>query len=215
MTRIAVASDGTLLGINAGSQSISSNGLGKGWTQLPGTAKDIAAINVNSIYAVGTDGAVRRYDGNGQSWTQVGYGAVTIGAAADGTVAITNVNNDIWVKRTDSNEDAWYQIPGKAKRVAPMSRNSFYSIGMDDNVYRSDATGNWVRIGMNVSDISVSSDGSIMVINKQVGTLWRKTGDNNTEAWAQQPFPQAATSVAIPNAQRTVVVGKDTNIYRW
>ena len=215
MTRIAVASDGTLLGINAGSQSISSNGLGKGWTQLPGTAKDVAAINAHSLYSVGTDGAVRRYGSNSQSWTQVGYGAVTIGATTDGTVAIVNVNNDIWVKRTDSNEQAWYQIPGKAKRVAPMSRNSFYSIEMDDNVYRSAQTGKWVRIGSNASDIATSSDGSIMVINKAVGSLWRKVGDNATEAWTQQPFTQAATAVAIPHAQRTVVVGKDTNIYRW
>ncbi|WP_449411612.1 galactose oxidase-like domain-containing protein [Methylobacterium komagatae] len=215
VTRIAAASDGLILGINSGNQSIWSNYLGGGWNALPGTAKDIAAVNVNSIYAVGTDGAVRRYDGNGQSWTQVGYGAVNIGAAADGTVAIVNVNNDIWVKRTDGNEDAWYQIPGKAKRVAPMSRTSFYSIGMDDNVYRSDATGKWVQIGRDASDIAVSSDGSIMVINKVAGSLWRKVGDNATEAWTQQPFTQAAISVAIPNAMRTVVVGKDTNIYRW
>ncbi len=112
VTRIAAASDGLILGINSGNQSIWSTYLGSGWSQLPGTAKDIAAVNVNSIYSVGTDGAVRRYDGNGQSWTQVGYGAVTIGAAADGTIAIVNSNNDIWVKRTDGNEDAWYQIPG-------------------------------------------------------------------------------------------------------
>ncbi len=82
---------------------------------------------------------------------------------------------------------------------------------MDDNVYRSDQTGKWVKIGVNASDLAVSSDGGIMVINKAAAASGGRSGTTPSRPGPQQPFNQAATAVAIPNAQRTVVVGKDTN----
>lgn len=213
--RIAAGADGTILVNNSNDKSLWLNNGNGNWTQLQGTANDVAIVSAKSLYRVGQDNYVYRSDTNGQSWNNVGRDSVTISAAADGTVAVTNIRNELWVKRADNNVEDWYQIPVQAKRVAVMNNSTFYYIGTDNNVYRTGPTGNWARVGADASDISASSDGSVMVVNKNNGTLWRKNADNNVEAWTQQPTNQPAIAVAIPSAKRVVMVGQDTNIYRY
>ena len=213
--RIAAGADGTILVNNSNDKSLWLNNGNGNWTNLQGTANDVAIVSAKSLYRVGQDNYVYRSDTNGQSWNNVGRDSVTISAAADGTVAVTNIRNELWVKRADNNVEDWYQIPVQAKRVAVMNSGTFYYIGMDNNVYRTGPTGNWARVGVDASDISASSDGSVMVVNKNNGTLWRKNADNNVEAWTQQPTNQPAIAVAIPSAKRVVMVGQDTNIYRY
>ncbi|AWB24887.1 DUF1929 domain-containing protein [Methylobacterium currus] len=211
--RVSIGADGTLVIVNADNNSLWRYVSNNAWVQIPGIYKDIAVISATRMYGIGADNNIYRYDG--QTWTRVGINAKSISAASDGTIAVVNVNNDVWLKQKDDNTEAWTQVPGKAAKIAVMSRNSLWSIGLDKNVYRADQSGAWALVGHSASDIAASPDGSVMVVNSDVGTLWRKVGDNAVEAWTQLNTNVRATAVTIPNAQRAIIVGADRNIYRF
>ncbi|TNC12057.1 DUF1929 domain-containing protein [Methylobacterium terricola] len=210
--RVSVGTDGTLVTLNADNNA-PWRYVGDGnWTPLPGNFRDIAVLNAKSIYAIGMDANVYRYDG--QNWTVIGTNAKSI-AAADGTILIANGNNDIWLKQSDDNTNAWRQLPGKALRVAVMNRNSLWHIGTDNAVYRGDQGGNWAPVGPDAAEIAASPDGSVLVTNTATKKMWRKTGDDTVGNWTQIDPNFQATALAIPNAQRAIVVGLDRTIYRW
>ncbi|MGF3021193.1 RICIN domain-containing protein, partial [Methylobacterium aquaticum] len=211
-SRISIGADGTLVTLNADSKVPWRYVGDNNWTPLPGNFTDIAVISATSIYGIGTDTNVYRY--NGQNWVMVGTNAKSI-AAADGTVIIANGNNDIWLKQADDNTNAWRQLPGKALRVAVMNRNSLWHIGIDNNVYRGDQGGNWVAVGNSAAEIAASPDGSVVVTNTASQLMWRKTGDNTVGNWALVDPGFKATALTVPSAQRAIVVGLDRTIYRW
>lgn len=210
--RVSVGADGTLVTLNADARTAWRYVSDNNWTQLPGAFTDIAVISATSMYGIGPDTNVYRYDG--QSWTQVGTNAKSI-AAADGTVIVANGNNDIWLKFADDNTNTWRQLPGKALRVAVMNRNSLWYVGTDNRVYRGDQGGNWVAVGNDAAEIAASPDGSVVVTNAASKLLWRKTGDNATANWTLVDPNFKANALTVPNAQRAIVVGADRNIYRW
>ncbi len=210
--RLSIGADGTLVTLNADTMApwlyVSDNN----WTPLPGNFTDIAVMSATSLYGIGMDTNVYRYDG--QHWIQVGTNAKSI-AAADGTVMIAKGNNEIWVKQADDNTNTWKQLPGRALRVAVMNRNSLWHIGIDNNVYRGDQGGNWVGVGNSAAEIAASPDGSVVVTNTDSQLMWRKTGDDTVGNWALVDPNFKATDLAVPNAQRAIVVGLDHNIYRY
>ncbi|MGY2051189.1 AbfB domain-containing protein [Methylobacterium sp. JK268] len=213
-SRVASPQDGSIVVINSDNKTIWQKLNGGDFTQLSGNALDVAAVNASSIYIVGTDSIIRRYDPTNRSWPSVGGDARTVAAAPDGTVVVTNHNDEIWVKRADNFASDWYQVPGKAKRVAAMNRGSLWAIGMDNNVYRIDQNNQWVMVGHNVIDIAASADGGVMVISGDQ-SMWRKIGDTTAEQWTNVVSDWRARAVAIPNAQRMVIVGLDNALYRW
>ncbi|SFK96926.1 AbfB domain-containing protein [Methylorubrum salsuginis] len=212
--RVSIGSDGTVVTNNADNKTVwRSTGDGN-WTQMPGTLlNDIAVIDATTMYGIGTDNNVYRY--NGQNWTQVGVNARSISASSDGTVLIANGNGELWLKQANDNSNGWTRLPGQANRVAVMNANSLWHVGTDRNAYRGDRNGNWVRVGGDVADIAASPDGSVMVINATNGTLWRKVGDNATEAWTQFGGTVKAADVTIPNAQRAIMIDQNRNVFRW
>ncbi|KQP36590.1 RICIN domain-containing protein [Methylobacterium sp. Leaf100] len=212
-SKIATAADGTTVTINRDNGTVWQYVADNVWKQLPLAMKDVAVVKANSIYGIGIDEKVYRYDGT--KWTLLeGANNVTIAAAADGTVVVVNRNNEVWVKPTDDTQVNWRRLPGTARKVVPMNGRSFWSIGLDNNVYRSDGVAGWVYVGNAVSDIAASADGSVSVVNRNNGIVWRKIGDNTVEAWA--PIPNSkAVSVAIPNSQRALAIGPDAKVYRY
>ncbi|SFV17490.1 Glyoxal oxidase N-terminus [Methylobacterium sp. 174MFSha1.1] len=211
-SRVSIGADGTLVTLNADNRSAWRYVSDNNWVLLPGAFVDIAVLSATSMYAIGTDTNVYRY--NGQNWTLVGTNAKSI-AAAGGTVFIANGNNDIWLKQADDNTIAWTQLPGKALKVAAMNGNSLWHIGTDNRVYRGDRGGNWVAVGGDAAEIAASADGSVVVTNTGSKLMWRKTGDNTVGNWALVDPNFKANAVTLPSAQRAIVVGLDRNIYRW
>ncbi|MGY2051188.1 galactose oxidase-like domain-containing protein [Methylobacterium sp. JK268] len=216
VNRIAMASDGTLLSVNMWDQTtwkyVSD---GNNWSKFPYLGLDVAATNAGGIYLIGIDNKIWRWNAGSQTYAQVGAYGQHMSAGADGTVAVVNTWNDVWLKRADDTSDAWVQIPGKAKRIAVMNRNSLWAVGTDDNVYRIDGNGQWTRVGTGVSEIAASSDGAVVTISLYDGSVWRKIGDNTADAWTKVPTNRKAIAVAAPNAQRVIMVGDDHAIYRW
>jgi len=211
-TRVARGADGTAVLVNTPNGTVwRYQGAPNNWSQIPApiAMTDVAVVNGGSLYALGTDQNVYRFDGN--SWHKVGVRALTIGAASDGTVIVVSTNNTIWKKAADDNVEAWSQIPGAALRVAPRNANSYWAIGTDHNVYRGGPAGGWTQAGVSVADIATSPDGRILVTNAQTKSLWLKVTDDTTPSWSN--LPQTANSVSITNGGSMMVVGVDANVY--
>ncbi|MGJ3628483.1 hypothetical protein AB5I41_18920 [Sphingomonas sp. MMS24-JH45] len=75
--------------------------------------------------------------------------------ASDGSVAVINANdNTVWVKNADNDVENWRKVPGMAKRLAFVRAGNLYFIGTDNNVWRSNTTGNPVRVGVDATAIA-------------------------------------------------------------
>lgn len=209
--RVATGADGTTVVIsndNTVWEYVSDNN----WKLLPSKMASIAVRNANSIWGVGLDGTVYRFDGS--AWTSAGSNASTVSVSADGVVAVTNPSNQVWYKTTDDARPLWQRLPNvQAKRVAVMSAHSFWTIGLDSNVYRSDMTGAGAQVGTAAAEIAASADGTVLVTNANDRTIWQKSTDDTGNAWS--PARLQALSVAAPGSGRTVAVGLDNNVYRW
>ncbi|WP_343211259.1 tectonin domain-containing protein, partial [Aureimonas ureilytica] len=109
----------------------------------------------------------------------------TISAASDGTFVITNDKNEIWRKNADDFNDGWTRVNGTSAKVVAIAANRFWSMGADGKVYRYDGIGNWNKVGVTISDIAASADGSISVVNTTTREIWRKTTDDNNGTWTK------------------------------
>ena len=212
--RIAAAPDGTVATVNTLNNIWVSN-LGNDWQKLPGTFKDVAVLGANRYYAIGLDDNVYRYAGG--AWSQVGTYSNAISAASDGTIAIVNdQTGTIYLKPTDDANWNWQPLPGTAaKRVAVLNSRSFYYVGTDNNVWRTDGRAAPVQVGVFASAITASSDGSVTLVStdpSRVGTLWRKPTDDGQWNWAQ--VPGSAVQVAAPNRSTLLTVAASGNISR-
>jgi hypothetical protein len=212
-SRIAAAADGTTVTVNRNDGKVWQYQADGVWRNLPGPMKDVAAVKANSLYGIGADNQVWRFDGT--RWTPVGAGnSVTLAAAADGTVVAVNRAGEIWTKPTDDAQRNWRRLPGTARKVVVMNRRSFWSIGLDNNIYRGDGTGAWALVGRDALDLAASSDGGVVTVNRNSKAIWRKAGDDTVEAWTLMPNV-TANAVATPNAKRLLSIGLDGKIYRY
>ncbi|KQP29675.1 hypothetical protein ASF49_16075 [Methylobacterium sp. Leaf104] len=211
--KIATAADGTTVTVNRNDGKVWLYQADGAWKNLPGLLKDVAVVKANSLYGIGTDNQVWRFDGN--QWTVVGSGDnVAIAAASDGTVVVVNRAGEIWSKPSDDAQMNWRRLPGTARRVVAMNGRSFWSIGIDNNIYRSDGVSGWTVVGRDALDLAAASDGTVVTINRNSKQIWRKIGDNTVEAWSLIPNGTAA-AVAAPNGQRLLAIGLDGKIYRY
>ncbi|MCJ2048007.1 DUF1929 domain-containing protein [Methylobacterium sp. J-078] len=212
-SRIATAADGTTVTVNRNDGKVWLYQADGAWRNLPGQMKDVAVVKANSIYGIGLDDVVYRFDGT--QWTAIpSANNVTIAASADGTVVVVNRNGEIWAKATDDAQANWRRLPGAARKVVAMSGRSFWAIGLDNNIYRSDGTGAWAYVGREALDLAAASDGGVVTVNRNTRAIWRKTGDDTVEAWALMPNA-TANAVAAPSTQRLLAIGLDGKIYRY
>lgn len=176
----------------------------------PVPMQDVAVVSATSIYAVGTNQVAYRF--NGSSWKTVGQPAKTIAAAEDGTIVATSTDDSIWIKTADDDTASWTNVPGKALRVSPMSRDVLWIVGTDYNVHRGTRSGNWVRAGAVANDIATAADGRVLISNRPGNGLSVKVGDNTTAPWT--PMSATAISVAIARGGRVVAVKPDGTLFR-
>jgi cytochrome c peroxidase len=131
---IAAASDGTVLGTTTTNNIWTYNATNNSYVNLPGLAKAVAIVNANTLFCIGMDNHVYRYN-NAGVWLQVGVNAGSISAGSDGTVLVSNLtDNRVWKYVSDNN---WVQTtPGTAKSLAVIANNRYFAIGTDNHVYR-------------------------------------------------------------------------------
>jgi galactose oxidase len=210
--RVSRGRDGTTVFLNADGGTLwrmAGDNLAVKMT-APVAMTDVAVVSASSIYAVGTDKVIYRY--NGSTWRSVGQPAKTIAAAEDGTVVATSTDDSIWIKNADDDLVAWTAVPGKALRVSPMNRDVLWIVGVNNNVFRKARTSSWVNVGANANDIATSADGQILLSTRTGNALALKVGDNTTPQWT--PIPGTAVSVAIARGGRIIGVKPDGTLFR-
>lgn len=118
--RIAVGPDGKPWVVNKSNLIFRYDG-GPYWTQLPGSASDIAVGADGSAYIIGTDyvsttGGFNISKWNGYSWTELAECAGTrIAVAPDGTPWVVNKSGLIF--KYNSYGKPWAQYPGTANDI--------------------------------------------------------------------------------------------------
>ena len=209
--RVAAGYDGTTVMISS-DNTVWRYRADNDWVRLPSKMQDVAVRSAGSIWGIGLDRGIYRLTGS--SWTRVPGVAVSISVSADGVVATTNVNNEVWYKPSDDTKPNWSKLPvWFAKRIAVMNARSLYFIGLDDNVYRTDFNGNGAQIGLTAAAIAASADGTLEVSDLKTHAIWQKVGDDDGNGWTLLPR-KPVLSLAVPGSGRTLAVGMDNGVWR-
>jgi serine protease AprX len=178
------------------------------WDRTSGAAKRVAIHNNGSRWVIGTNDGVFRWTGT--QWLQVGHNALDISAGRDGSIFAVSKDNNLWRYVADNN---WVRAggTGKLKKIAVFNQNRIYGIGMDDDVWMWNGTA-WSEIGNTVQAMAVGVDGTLVVVNRDVSTIWRY----NNSPWNWTQLSGLAEELAVFDANTIYAVGgdADANIYR-
>jgi hypothetical protein len=138
------------------------------FTIRPGTATDISEGAAGSVWIIGTDprpGGFGIYRWNGNGWTRVDGGAVTIAVAPDGTPFIVNDAHRTY----EWTGSGWIPGPGLLTDLAVGFDGSLWATGTDPRpggfgIYRWNGS-DWTRVDGGAVTIAVAPDGMPSVIN--------------------------------------------------
>ncbi|MFZ0686674.1 MAG: chitobiase/beta-hexosaminidase C-terminal domain-containing protein [Terriglobales bacterium] len=207
VSAVACGSDGTLVAINSQHQTIweyvSSSGT---WTQLPGAAKQVAVVNANSIWVIGTDNNVYAFSGG--NWARVGVNVDSIGAASDGTVLVANDwNQSIW-KYVSPNY--WTAVSGAATAVSAVKNNDYFIEGGGPGYWAWYFNGSgWAPVGGSITSIASASDGTV-IATTTTNNIYQYVSPYN---WTQ--IPGTMKSVAVEKSGSYFGIGTDGNLYSY
>ena len=209
VSNMSVGSDGTLVVVNSSVSTIWEFTAATGaWTQLPGTAKEVAVVNANSIWSIGTNRNV--YHLVSGAWVQVGVSADAIAAGSDGTVIAADYpNQTIWKYVSGSN---WTQVPfGLSSQVSVVKNNDYFILGNGPGYWLWDFTGSaWSAIGESAySWVSAASDGTV-ITTTSAGNIYQYVSPGN--------FTQITGTmkeVVVQKAGAYYAIGEDGNVYGY
>jgi hypothetical protein len=155
--RITVATDGTPW-VLEGQQVYRLRG--RNWQNMPGKAKAIAAGG-NSVWVVGQDNAVYKWNEDAFEWQNRGGDAETIAVTSDGQPWVVK-DRKVYRLRGQT----WQNMPGKAKEIAA-GGGTVWCIGEDDTVYKwNEDSFSWQNFGGDADKIAVAADGTPWVVGK-------------------------------------------------
>ncbi len=208
-SNIAVGSDGTLVMVNTPYQTVWEYTPASGkWTQLPSVVSQVAVVNANSIWCIGTDRNVYRLSGG--AWIKVGISADSIAAGADGTVIVANYPaQTIWKYVSDNN---WTLVPGGglANVVSVVKSNDYYIVGSGPGYWAWNFNGAWSEVGEAAfSWISSASDGTVVTTNS-AHNIYQLVSPNN---WTQ--LTGTMKEVVVQKNGSYYAIGTDNNVYSY
>ena len=208
-SNLAVGADGTLVIVNTPYQTVWEYTPASGkWTQLPSVVSQVAVVNANSIWCVGTDRNVYRLSGS--TWIKVGITADSIAAGSDGTVIVANYpTQTIWKYVSDNN---WTQVPGGglANVVSVVRSNDYYVVGSGPGYWAWNFNGAWSEVGESAySWISSASDGTV-VTTTSAHNIYQLVSPNN---WVQ--ITGTMKEVVAQKAGSYYAIGTDNNVYSY
>jgi hypothetical protein len=136
----------------------------------------------------------------------------TIAVGDDNSVIGTSpFNSTIWT--TIAMSGVYTQIQGNLLQVDAKSKSLCVGVGLDNNVYQqvNGGTG-WQRIGVRAKWVSIGSDGTIVCVNSDVGSLWRYLG--SVDQWENIPGNQVA-QISVGNRNNMWCVNVKDQIFKW
>jgi hypothetical protein len=113
-TRLVVSPTGQLFLLNANAGNTIWRNDGNTWTQVPGSALDIAFRRDGSLFIIGTD--TRVYHWNGSGWDGFGCSGTRLAASSSGQLFALDATAGNRIMRNDV--DTWNQMSGAALDVA-------------------------------------------------------------------------------------------------
>ena len=134
----------------------------------------------------------------------------TIAICDNGYIVGTNVQQGIWQKSSPTG--TYSQINGMLVQIDAKSPSLCVGVGSDNKVYQriSDGSG-WIRIGERAKWVSIGSDGTIVCVNNQNGSMWRYLG--RVDAWEQ--IYGGATQIAVANRNTMYHLNGADQIFKW
>ena len=132
----------------------------------------------------------------------------TIAIADDSSIVGTNTNQDIW--RSSNPDSSWSQMPGKLVQIDTKGATLIVGVNAGGLIYQW-INNNWQVIGERAKWVSIGSDGTIVCVNNQEGTLWRYMGRPN--AW--ENIPGVATQISVGNRATMWYVNSNDQIFKW
>jgi len=181
------------------------------WQRMPGKAKDIGIGADGSVWSVGTDSAISKWDQVNRVWNKVPGHAQRIAVDPKGNPWVTNNVHDIFCWEANN----WKQIPGKAEDIGIGADGSVWVIGLNKSIHS--WTGEeWVQAQGSGTQISVGSNGLAWIVGDDNCIFEAITGPGL--AWNKRPGWANELSIG---ADGTVwVLGHDEvaggySIHRW
>lgn len=160
LSQIAVGADGTVYGINA-NKNLYRRGDGR-WYRLNGTFNRVAVASAEHIWAIASDGTLKRYLGE-DKWEDLNGDFVDIDIASDGTALALDAGGNIF-QCTFATEKAtridWNQIPGLLSYVSVGAAEQVWGVNASQYVYTR-GNARWNRMHSGMRTISAAADGTV------------------------------------------------------
>ncbi len=161
----AVAKDHSILKRAAGSSR---------WETISGWATDIAVADNGTVYQIGGNNSIWKYNGN-NNWTRLPGSAYRISAAADGHPWVINKLHIIF----NFNGHNWQSIPGSANDISIASDNSVWVLGTDEHVWKySRGNSKWTKINGAGKAITTDENNLPWIVGEDFG-VWQSHGPGN------------------------------------
>ena len=179
--------------------------LGENWQQLPGRAKDIGAGADGSVWIIGENESIYRWNEDAYAWERASGTAERIAVLADGTPVVVNSKNEVYKRRGGN----WQQLPGRARDIGAGADGSLWIIGDNKGVYKwnEDAYA-WERVKGEAVRIAVMGNGTPVVVNDKEEVFMRRGGN-----WQQ--LPGRAKDISAGADGSLWIIGENKSPYRW
>jgi hypothetical protein len=144
---------------------------------------------------------------------QPGARLKTIAVCNDASVFGTNTVDGIWRKPNLNNSSGYSQMPGALTQID--AKSASLVVGVTSNaggVIYQWINNDWRRIGERAKWVSIGSDGTIVCVNRDNGSLWRYLG--TPQQW--ENIPGIATQISVGNRDTMWCIGgRNDEIFRW
>lgn len=180
VTSVAVAPDGSLVGVGTDTLLYTRATLNSNWVKVPDSGAVIAVTFLpdGSLLGVGTDKQLYTRATLASVWKLVPGSGSVIGVShmPDGTVVGIGTDRFLWTRATLNSE--WKQVPrsGAVIGIAVLPDGAILGVGTDKALWtRASLTGDWVQIPNSGSVISaaVLSDGRVLGVGTD-NALWTR-----------------------------------------
>ena len=133
----------------------------------------------------------------------------TIAITNDAKIYGTNTAYYIYKKSSPQSTD-WTVIPGGLVQIDAKSPTLIVGVNRSGEIYQW-INGNWTRIGMRARWVSIGTDGTIVCVNLDSGSLWRYRG--SVDSW--ENIPGTAVQISVANKNIMWCVNSSDQIFRW
>ncbi len=172
-----------------------------GLSQLPGTAKDIDIGSDGSIWRVGTDSSIARFEDGG--WTRIDGAASRIAVDNFGYPWIVRSTGEIFRR----NGRAWIPLAGTAVDIDINPNGDVWVAGRDGWIRRWGGA-DWVdATKADATRIAVDSQGMPWMMNTK--------GEVSSIDWAATKFPGTAKAIAVGADGSFWIIDPMLSVSRW